>query len=450
MKNFILVFVVLMLPSCSFDNKTGLWKDASNIPVDNQIVKSINLQNQQNMYQDVFTKKQSFNDEVDAISNSFLKIDTPITVNNWFEEYGTKTNNVSNFSYDGTNTLLSKSSKLKNLSSGDNILFYNNNLIASDQSGKIFIYSLSLNKKIFEYNFYQKKFKNFKKKIYFTIHNNSLYAADNLGYIYAIDLAKNSLIWAKNYGIPFRSNLKIIEEQIFLVNQDNVIYSIDAITGEKKWQFSSNPTFLKSEFKNNIAIDVFNKNLFFLNTSGEFYSINYLTQKINWVLNLKSSSLVESSELFLSQPIVFINDSLIVSTERSILNYNTLDGSRNWSFPSNTVLKPVLTTNYTYILSNNDLLICIENKTGKVFWSQNIYKNLEIKKKKIGKIYDFKIINNEISIFSKKGYYLTFNSSNGLLQKTKKISKNGINSKIVLLNEHMFLIDNLNKLLKFN
>ena len=148
MKNFILVFVVLMLPSCSFDNKTGLWKDASNIPVDNQIVKSINLQNQQNMYQDVFTKKQSFNDEVDAISNSFLKIDTPITVNNWFEEYGTKTNNVSNFSYDGTNTLLSKSSKLKNLSSGDNILFYNNNLIASDQSGKIFIYSLSLNKKI--------------------------------------------------------------------------------------------------------------------------------------------------------------------------------------------------------------------------------------------------------------------------------------------------------------
>ena len=67
-----------------------------------------------------------------------------------------------------------------------------------------------------------------------------------------------------------------MEGQIFLASQDNVIYSIDSKTGNKNWQYATNLTFLKSDFKNNFAIDEFNKNLFFLNTSGEFYSISYL------------------------------------------------------------------------------------------------------------------------------------------------------------------------------
>ena len=41
MKRLLLAFVAIVLSSCSFDNKTGIWKDASNIPVDNQPAKSI-------------------------------------------------------------------------------------------------------------------------------------------------------------------------------------------------------------------------------------------------------------------------------------------------------------------------------------------------------------------------------------------------------------------------
>ena len=402
MRSLILVFVVLLIPSCSFDNKTGLWKDASDIPVDNRTVKSIDSNNEQNVYQDVFTKTQMFNEEVYAKDNFILKIDKPIIIDNWFEQYGTKANNVSNFSYRGTNVLFSKSIKLKKLSSGKNILFYNNDLIATDKKGKIFIYSLNLKKKVFEYNFYKKKFKNFKKNIYFTVHNSTLYVADNLGYIYAIDLINKSLVWAKNYGIPFRSNLKIANGQIFLVNQDNVIHSVDIITGEKKWQFATSPTFLNSNFKNNFAIDLSNQNLFFLNTSGELYSINYLTQKINWVLNFKSSTLAESKELFLSQPIVFINNSIVISTARSTLNFNISNGSKNWSFPSDTILKPILTTNYTYILSSNDLIICIENETGKVIWSQDVFKDLGVKKKKLENFMTLKLLIMKLVFFQKK------------------------------------------------
>jgi outer membrane protein assembly factor BamB len=451
MKSLILIFVILIISSCSFDNKTGLWKDASDIPVDNQIGKSIDSNEVQSQYEDIFVQDQIFNKEINTKSSFFFELEAPISSSKWLEQFGSKTNNTSNFNYSGNKILLSKSSKLNKLTTNKNIVFYNNNLINFDHKGKIFIYSLDSKKKIFEYNFYKKKFKNFIKEIFFTVDKNILYVADNLGYLYAINLSSNSLIWAKNYGIPFRSNIKIVGEQIFLANQDNVIYSIDIKTGDKNWEYATTLTFLKSDFKNNFVIDETSNAFFFLNTSGELYAIDYVSEKINWLLNFKNISLSGDTDLFLSQPIVFKNNSLIISTEKSVLSLNSFNGSRNWILKSRPILKPILTNNYTYILSKNDLIICIENKIGNVLWSKNVFSSINNRTmNKIGKFNDIKIVNNEINLFTKNGYLLSFDYKNGNLNYIKKISKNGISSEIVFLKDNMLLIDNNNKLLKFN
>ena len=75
-----------------------------------------------------------------------------------------------------------------------------------------------------------------------------------------------------------------------MANQDNTIYSINKKTRNVIWQYATSQTKLKNVFKNNIATDVLSSNLFFLNTSGEMYSINYLSQRINWVINFKKST----------------------------------------------------------------------------------------------------------------------------------------------------------------
>jgi outer membrane protein assembly factor BamB len=451
MKSLILIFVILIISSCSFDNKTGLWKDASDIPVDNQIGKSIDSNEVQSQYEDILAQDQIFNEEINTKSSFFFELEAPVGSSKWLEQFGSKTNNTSNFNYSGNKILHSKSSKLNKLTINKNIVFYNNNLINFDHKGKIFIYSLDSKKKTFEYNFYKKKFKNFIKEIFFIVDRNILYVADNLGYLYAINLSSTSLIWAKNYGIPFRSNIKIVDEQIFLANQDNVIYSIDIKTGVKNWEYATTLTFLKSDFKNNFVIDETSNALFFLNTSGELYAIDYVSEKINWLLNFKNISLSGDTDLFLSQPIVFKNNILIISTEKSVLSLNSFNGSRNWILKSRPILKPILTNNYTYILSKNDLIICIENKTGNVLWSKNVFSSIGNRTmNKIGKFNDIKIVNNEINLFTKNGYLLSFDYKNGNLNYIKKISKNGISSEIVFLKDNMLLIDNNNKLLKFN
>tara|TARA_B110000967_G_scaffold123520_1_gene126086 strand:+ start:392 stop:1744 length:1353 start_codon:yes stop_codon:yes gene_type:complete len=450
MRVFLLFFVTLFATSCSFDNKTGIWKDASDLIVENDIFNTIQDNEENKRYEDIFTKNKIFNKEIKINDNLIIDLETPGVINSWLEKYATLTNNISNISYNGNRILLSKSKKLSKLTSTNKIIFYNNSLVSHDHKGKIFIYSLNQKKKLFVYDFYKKNFKNFKKEISLTVNKNILYAADNLGYVYALNLNDKSLIWAKNYGIPFRSNIKFINQQIFLSNQDNVIYSINAKTGNKNWQYATSLVFLKTDFKNNIIVDKFNSNLFFLNTNGELYSINYLNQKINWVINFKTNTSAAKTDLFFSQPMALKNNNLIVSTETGILSYDTLTGARNWMFPSDTILKPISTSNYTYIISKNDLLICINNKTGQPIWSRNIYKNLNKNRKSVGKIYDFKIVNSELNIFFENGYLSSFNASNGILIFIKKISKKGINSEVVFIKNNMFFIDKTNKLLKFN
>jgi hypothetical protein len=85
-------------------------------------------------------------------------------------------------------------------------------------------------------------------------------------------------------------------------------------------------------------------------------------------------------------------------------------------------------------------------------WSKNIFNDIREKKtiNKIGKFHDLKIANNELNLFSKNGYLLSFNYANGDLEYIKKISKNGISSEAVFVKDNMYLLDNNNRLLKFN
>jgi len=457
MFKILLVLLSIFLCSCSFDNKTGIWKDASKIPVESNEGKSISEDKSNQRYEDIFVKNQTFNEEKTSADPNSIIIDEPIKISNWLEEYALPTNNISNYFYDEKNILISKSPKLSKFSdkknfSSRNFIYYQNNLISYDHKGTVFIYSTETKKKIFEYNFYRKNFKNFDKELYLTLDKNNLYIADNLGYLYSINIETKNLVWAKNYGIPFRSNIKYLNNQIFLANQDNVIYSINAQTGDKNWQFSTNLTSLKTDFKNNLALDEINNNILFLNTSGELYSINYVNQKINWVLNFKNSSLANDTSLFISFPIIIKNENLIVSTEQSVLSYNHLSAIRNWTLPVEPVIKPIITQNYTYVISKNNLLICVNNLSGEIIWSKSLFKEIKSKRSinKIGKFYDFKIVNNHINIYSNEGYLLSYDNTDGRLLNFKKISRNGINSKVFFINELMFLIDGNNRLLKYN
>ena len=70
-----------------------------------------------------------------------------------------------------------------------------------------------------KFNFYKKRFKRIKKNINLIVEKNIIFAADNLGYIYSYDYITQKIIWAKNYKVPFSSNLKIFKNNLIVSDQ---------------------------------------------------------------------------------------------------------------------------------------------------------------------------------------------------------------------------------------
>ena len=123
MKYIITIFGILIITSCSFDDKTGIWKDASSVPLEIKNKKSINENISNNKYENLFTKNKIYNEEKNTPLNTVLNLDAPINFDDWLEEYGNSSNNVSNFLYEGNKLLVSKSRRLSKLSLNNKIIF---------------------------------------------------------------------------------------------------------------------------------------------------------------------------------------------------------------------------------------------------------------------------------------------------------------------------------------
>ena len=109
--------------------------------------------------------------------------------------------------------------------------------------------------------------------------------------------------------------------------------------------------------------------------------------------------------------------------------------------------KPLIVSNHIFIISKNNLLICLNTLTGKAVYSYNINQKiaefLKIKEKEA----NFKSIflaNDKIMILLKNSYFLEFNI-NGNLEGVFKL-KNKINSNLIFLDNSILYLDQKNKI----
>lgn len=445
-KSIIFIFIFYFFYHCSFDTKTGIWDNSKNLPkkADNEILNDPE-------WKEVFTENKQFTEEKNSSRGFKVATSKVFTNKNWVTEFYNLENNPPNLFYLNNKNIIFKSSKISKKDSilkDGKFLFYNDNIISSDKKGNIFSYSLKLKKRNWKFNFYKKKYKKFNKALDFIVDKNIVFVSDNLGYMYALNIFSGELIWAKNFGIPFRSNMKIIDGQIFLANQDNLVYSINIKDGNIKWKYSTTSSILKSSFKNNFAADISTNSLFFLSTSGELYSFDYTLPKVNWVINLKQQLTEQNLNLFHAQPIVTHGNDLLLSTKNNLLLLNKITGSKKWEIPITSNIKSIMFQNYAFIVSKDLLLTCIDTIDGNVIWSKKILESVRDIKIKLDKVLVSYIVNNNLYIFFNNGSILAFDLNSGNLVEAFSILKNKILVEPLIINGHFYILNDKNKIIK--
>ena len=440
MKFFLTLVFLVILSNCSFDNKSGIWQNnnKANSKKDDKF----------RDFEKLYTETKSFESIIEPNDNLQINLD-PIKLNlKWTDEFFENSNSLKNFSYKNLNELIFKSKKLSRYKIKSRFLYDNQKVIATDDKGNVIVYSIENQQIILKYNFYKKKFREIKKNLNIISEENIIYVGDNLGYLYALDYINERLLWAKNYKIPFRSNLKIIGKKLLIADINNSLYFINKADGEKLKIIPTEETVIKNNFFNSLAS--IEDSLFYLNTYGSLYSIDS-RRAVKWFINLNQSLDVNPSNLFYSNPIVLHREKIIVSTDLYLYILDSNTGSTFFKIAITSLLQPIVSGKNLFLITKDNLLVCVNLDTGEIMYSvdisQNIANFLDTKKKTIY-IKSLVIVNNDLFLFLNNSYLVKF-SLNGKIKNIHKLPPR-LRSFPLFINDSIVYLNDKNKLIILN
>ncbi len=441
MKKITLLIIILLFSHCSFDNKTGIWENSDS----NNFKKTDRFKD----FETLYTKEKTFNEILIPKNNLNLVLDPIKRTNTWQDEFYQETNNIENFGFQNLNEIIFKSKKLSGPEVNNGILFDGENFIISNIKGDIIIYSITEKKTVFKYNFYKTKFRKIKKKLNTLIEKNILYVSDNLGYVYALDYTNTKLLWAKNYKVPFRSNIKIYGEKVITANQDNTLYVLNKFNGSQSKFIPTEETTVKNDFINSLVLK--DNSLIYLNTFGSIYSINSENFRINWFSNLKKSFDLNPTNLFYANPVVASKDKIILSTDPYLYILNLANGAVTYKKSITSIVKPIVSGDNLFMITKDNLLVCINLNTKKIIYSIDVKREiadfLETKVKSINILALF-LANDKLLIFLDNSRLITL-SKNSKIEKIDKLQSKLSSQPIFIENSLLFLNKN-NRLIILN
>ena len=442
MKLFFIFFFFLVFTSCSFDNKTGIWKNENDI----------NVEKDKNIFKDfekISSEAKYFNEIISVDKNYKFNVNKPFPNSSWKDIFYNKNNNLINFEYNNLNTIIHKSKKLSNNKISNYKLFANNSLITNDNKGNLIIYSTEKSSTFSKYNFYKKRFKNIDKNLNLVIDNNILFVSDNIGYIYAYDYLNEKIIWAKNYKIPFQSNIKLLSDKLIISNQNNDLYILDKFNGNLIKQIPTENTNINNLFRNNISLN--NESIFFLNTYGSLYSIDQERFTVNWFINLNSSLNLNLSNLFFGGIIVNDDKKLVISANKNFYIIDAKNGSIISKKNFSTKIRPLIINNHIFLITDNNLLISLDLENGDIIYSYDINEKVakftDTKKKNLS-IKNIQIADNQIFIFLENSYFIKLSVLGEIIDILKLPSK--LLSDPIFVDSSMYYLSKKKKLYILN
>ena len=445
-KNLIFFLLLLLPVNCSFDNKTGIWSGVEDEKI--RITKLEEDRRIETNRKKIYSSKNIYFKE--KILTQRITLSEPKKNSSWKMHGSNYQNFLGNIYLSSIDNRFLKKKIGKNKLSLSKIttssLIYKNNIFLADDKGSIFNIN-EFGEINWKKNIYKNIYKKIHKNLTLAIYKHNIYVADNIGFIYAIALDTGKLIWIKNHGVPLKSKIKVFDNSIFLINQDNRLLSFNAKDGSIIWNIHTVSSFIKSQ--NFLSLALSKQGDVIASTSaGELLKINSINGNIYWSLNTLEAQFVNDTDFFKSSDIVIINESIIFSNQQSIFSYDLNSGYMNWKKNVSSVATPIVDRKNIFFVTEYGYFVIINIDTGEIISSTNILKILK-KKKQSTKITGFIMGSGKIYSVTLNGYLIVSSSTSGKVENFKKIG-DPITSSPIINNGKLFIYTENSRILGFN
>ena len=427
-----IILILLLITSCSLDNKTGLWSNDKKVDVVDK------------------TKVVKLNKEKNILDNEFNK-DLKITLSKKIAKNKNQElqNNNSQYNYDGD---IKKSSKFKFKKINDfyqnepDIIFDKGNIFFFNGNGSIIKFEDS-SKLTWKKNYYSKAEKKSKPFLFFNKSKNILIVADNIAKYYALDVNNGKLLWIKNNSSPFNSQIKIHKNKFYIVDLENIIHCYSVKNGKEIWKYKTENFFIKSQKRLSIAID--NDIVYFNNSIGDITALNANNGDFVWQLPTQNSQIYGDSFLLKTSDLVINKNSILFSNNKNeFYSVNKLNGNLNWKQKINSDLRPILIGKTIFTISIEGLLISVDSTNGNIVRAIDVFKNFGDKKRLKVKPKHFIAGTKKIYLTINNGRLMIIDIKTGDIAQVIKIDRNP-GSKPFISNKKLYIIKN-NSIIRFD
>ena len=421
MNRFIYIIFFFIL-SCSLNSNSAFWSKNEKIKTDKKITKIL--------FEDIKPNEEEFNPK--------LKIKLPknnINMNYDFNNTGFTSDPIS-----GNNFSKYKFSKIENFSGFEpEILVDKDNIFFFDNKGSIINFN-KLSKLNWKKNYYSKSDKKNNPILFLASKKNNLFVADTNANYYLLNKDNGNLIWKKKHSSSFNSQIKIKDQNIFVVDMENTLRCFSIKSGEILWSTPTELTVVSSQKKQSLVI--VNNLIIFSNSVGDLTAVDSNNGEIVWQtptqalggsqhITLRNSDIVSDGDL------IFISNN---NNEFFAIDINT--GIIKWKQQINSEIRPVVVSNYIVTISNEGLMIILNKKDGNILRINNILKNIKKKKRKNYYPVGFVISDNKIYLTTLNGRLFIINFSDASFHKILKLDKEKLQRPIYFNKELYIAKDN--------
>lgn len=213
--------------------------------------------------------------------------------------------------------------------------------------------------------------------------NGRIFATNGLGYVVALDERNGGKVWQVRPGGPLRGAPSVGNGAIYVISQDNQIYSLSETDGSTNWSQAASLEIAGVFGSASPAVGQGTVVAGF--SSGELNAYRYENGRQVWSDTLQRTSIrtsVSSLSDVDADPVIDSGQVFAVGQGGRMVALDLITGQRLWELNIAGIDTPWVAGDWVFVITDEAKLLCIYRQNGHIRWINQLPQFLKAKSKK--------------------------------------------------------------------
>jgi outer membrane protein assembly factor BamB len=196
-----------------------------------------------------------------------------------------------------------------------------------------------------------------------------IYATNGLGFVSALDERNGGIIWKVRPGGPLRGAPSVANGSIYVISQDNQIYSLKEADGSTNW---SQPASLEIAGVFGSASPAIGQGTVVAGfSSGELNAYRYENGRQVWADALQRTSIRTSVSTLNdvdADPVIDNGQVVAVGAGGRMVALDLITGQRQWEINIAGISTPWVAGDWIFVVTDDAKLLCVYRQNGHIRW----------------------------------------------------------------------------------